>query len=150
MRRGELVGWCSYLSRPLFSNYLDLLTPPPRAGELSEKAPSCRSGPQPGRDHGEKGGVLAFLCESSSRKVGRRRRRAARTGGSRPHRPADASVPGKLLPPMQTSCHRPPGASTKYGGEYHQKKTDMGIQNNLCAVKPLIMLAGHFTCRRKD
>ena len=130
------------------SNYLHLLTPLPRAGELSDKASSSRSGPPRAGITG-RGGESWHSCVRTLRgRWGRRRlARCTRTVGSRPHRPEDASVSGQVA--ARDADFLPPPTRSKYGGKYHQKKTDIGVQNILCAVKPLIMLAT-FTCRGKD
>ena len=136
------------------SNHLDLLTPGAAGWGAKRQSLQLQERAAPSRDHGERGGVLAFLCENSSRKVG-----AAAPGALHQNRGPCALVPWaaawtgqktpvsrasccrNLVKQIQTSCHR----------AIHQKKTRPTLESRIScvSVQPLIMLAT-FTCRRKD
>ena len=137
------------------SNHLDLLKPgAAQAGEPSDKASSCGAG-RSSKDQEERGSSAAFQCKTSSRKEGGAAPGALHPSSGQPPRPARRRiVPGKFLltahcsqltaHSSQLAAHSSQLADTDKLPPHHppeEDQTNIGVQNILCSVKPLIMLA---------
>ena len=134
------------------SNHLDLLTPGAAGWGAKRQSLQLQERAAPSRDHGERGGVLAFLCENSSRKVG-----AAAPGALHQNRGPCALVPwaaaylGQQTRVSRASCcHRCRLLATAHPEQVPPEEDRHWSPEYLVFSQAFNNASMTFTCRGKD